>query len=373
MNRTFIPLASPNISDKAINSVVDVLKSGMLVQGKYVKGLEENIGKLLDVSHCSAVSSGTSSLHLSLLALGVGAGDEVIVPALSYVATANVVELIGATPIFVDINKDFTINVNQIESKITNKTKVIMPVHEFGLSADMDPIMSLANSYQLKVIEDAACALGSTYKEIPCGTIGDFGSFSLHPRKAITSGEGGLITTKDPELDLIIKTLRNHGIREGSFPMDFVEAGFNYRLTEMQAALVNDQIPILDDLIQTRNQLSKVYFDNLPTDKCRLPIIPDYAKTNWQTFHIVLQSEIERNKLRDFLIANNIQANYGAQCIPEMTYYKQKYGLNSLNEFPVAYEAYTCGLAIPLYEKLSKEDIKYISDKINDFFEENEE
>ncbi|MEO9483346.1 MAG: DegT/DnrJ/EryC1/StrS family aminotransferase [Ekhidna sp.] len=367
MSDKMIPLASPNISDAAIDSVVSVLRTGMLVQGTVVKELEKNISQYLNISHCSAVSSGTSSLHLSLLALGVGVGDEVIIPALSYVATANVVELIGAKPIFVDVKKDFTIDPKLIEEQITEKTKAIIPVHEFGLSVDMDPIIDLAKKHNFFVIEDAACALGSTYKDKLCGTIGDFGSFSLHPRKAITSGEGGLITTSSQELDRKIRTLRNHGIQPDSYPMNFVEAGFNYRMTEFQAALVNAQLELLSGLIETRNELAKIYFNKIDTNNCRLPIVPEYAQTNWQTFHIVLQSEEQRNELRDYLMTNRIQSNYGAQCIPEMTFYKNKYDLDSASKFPNSYEAYIQGLAIPLYEKLTVENINYISDCINDF------
>ena len=371
MNKKFIPLASPNISEEAINSVTSVLKSGMLVQGKVVNQLEGRICEYLGVPHCSAVSNGTSSLHLGLLALGVSAGDEVIIPALSYVATANVVELIGAKPVFVDVTKDFTIDTELIEEKISDKTKVIMPVHEFGLSADMDSIMDLAKKYSLGVIEDAACALGSTYKGNPCGTIGDFGSFSLHPRKAITSGEGGLVVTDSDLLDNKIKVLRNHGIKPGASPMDFVEAGFNYRMTEFQAALVDDQIDLLENILNTRNKLAEIYFEKINQENCRLPIVPEYAQTNWQTFHLVMDSEQERDDLRDYLKDHNIQSNYGAQCIPEVTFYKNKYQLNSSQQFPNALQAFNQGLAIPLYEKLTEEDINYISNCINNFFNGN--
>lgn len=363
-----IPLASPNISDEAIEKVVEVLKSGMLVQGNNVEMLENSISRFLNAPYCSAVSSGTSSLHLSLLALGVGVGDEVIVPALSYVATANVVEHVRAKAVFVDVKKDFTIDPDQIEDKITERTKAIIPVHEFGLPADMDPIMELASKNGIYVLEDAACALGSTYNGVPCGLIGDLGSFSLHPRKAITSGEGGLIITKNKDLDEKIRVLRNHGIEPGSMPLNFVEAGLNYRMTEFQAVLVNSQVEILENIIEVRNKFADIYFKNVDPNKCRLPIVPNYAMTNWQTFHLVLKSEEERDELKEYLTKNQIQSNYGAQCIPEMTYYKNKYGYDSKVLFPNAYEAYLQGLAIPLYEKLAEEKINYISNCINNFF-----
>ncbi|MBC6400286.1 MAG: DegT/DnrJ/EryC1/StrS family aminotransferase [Ekhidna sp.] len=363
-----IPLASPNITNIAIDSVVSVLRSGMLVQGKFTNQLENDICSYLNVSHCAAVSSGTASLQLALISLGVKPGDEVIVPALSYVATANVVELVGAVPVFVDVKQDFTIDVLLIEEKITDKTKVIMPVHEFGIAADMDAILNIAERHNLWVLEDAACALGSKYKEKYCGTLGDFGSFSLHPRKAITSGEGGLVVTNNAVFDKKIRTLRNHGIEPEVQPMEFSEAGFNYRLTDFQSALVLDQLTSLDNIIAKRNDLAAIYYQELKSNHFKLPVIPDYASSNWQTFQIILESEKTRNSLKDHLLRNKIQSNYGAQCITEVKFFKNKYQLDSLNEFPNALEAYNQGLAIPLYEKLTEENINHILNCINNFF-----
>ena len=187
----FIPLMIPDIQQQDIDAVVKVLQSGMLIQGAKVKELENNIAKYLGVKHAIAVANGTASLHLALIALGIGKGDEVIVPAFSYIATANVVELVGATPIFVDIDiKTFNINTNLIEKAITAKTKAILPVHEFGLACDITKVCELAKKHNLLVIEDAACALGARENGKFTGTFGNVGSFSFHPRKAVTSGEG---------------------------------------------------------------------------------------------------------------------------------------------------------------------------------------
>ena len=242
MKKEIIPLSKPNINERDISAVVKVLESGMLVQGKEVEELELLFSNYFNISASSLVSNGTSSLHLALVALGIGPGDEVIIPALSYVATANVVELVGATCVFVDTHpRYFNIDENKIESKITSKTKAIIPVHEFGLCANMIQIIEIAKKHNLFVIEDAACALGATLNGQLAGTFGDFGSFSFHPRKAITSGEGGLLITSNLKNDKIIKTLRNHGIENGSNPMNFINAGFNYRLTDIQAALLKRQ------------------------------------------------------------------------------------------------------------------------------------
>ncbi|MGE8513935.1 MAG: DegT/DnrJ/EryC1/StrS family aminotransferase, partial [Chryseobacterium culicis] len=198
MLSNFVPLASPDINETDINRVVDVLKSGMLVQGENVGLLENFFSDYLGAEYASALSNGTSTLHLALITLGIGAGDEVIIPAFSYVATANVVELVGAKCIFVDIDENtFNMDVNKIKEAITPNTKAIIPVHEFGLACDIENVMNIAREHNLYVIEDAACALGATQNNKKVGTFGDFGSFSLHPRKSITSGEGGILTTNN--------------------------------------------------------------------------------------------------------------------------------------------------------------------------------
>jgi perosamine synthetase len=366
MVEDLIPLARPDITDEDIAEAVRVLKTGMLVQGKEVQKLESDVSLFIQTNYCSAVSNGTASLHLALIALGIGPGDEVIIPAFSYIATANVVELVGARCIFVDIHpRYFNIDENKIEQAITSKTKAIIPVHEFGLSSDMNSIMALAEKHNLYVIEDAACALGATYDNKFVGSFGHFGSFSLHPRKAITSGEGGLLATSDPALDKIIKTLRNHGIEPGLFPLNFVLAGYNYRMTDFQAALVGSQFRRLDRIINYRNKLAEVYFSEITNKAILLPKIPPKAKHTWQTFHLLAENSTQRNKLSAYLKENGVLSNYGAQCIPAMSYYHEKYQFDTKITFPEAYRAYSCGLAIPLYERLNEIQIKKISYLIN--------
>jgi dTDP-4-amino-4,6-dideoxygalactose transaminase len=340
----------------------------MLVQGKEVFQLENATLNYIHTDYCNAVSNGTASLHLALIALGIGPGDEVIIPAFSYIATANVVELVGARCVFVDIHPGvFNIDESRIEKVITAKTKAIIPVHEFGLCANMPLIMILADRYNLFVIEDAACALGASVNSKYAGSWGHLGSFSLHPRKAITSGEGGLLLTSDPELDSKIKTLRNHGIEPGSNPLNFIAAGFNYRMTDIQAALAYSQFLRLESIIEYKSKLASVYFEEIHNPVIRLPEIPSGTRHSWQTFHILLESEQKRNNLMVLLKNSGIMTNYGAQCIPATTYYKNKYYHNPEIEFPNAFEAYTCGLAIPLYSQLKEKEVQFISKKINNF------
>ena len=358
----FIPLASPDITDDDINCVVNVLKSGMLVQGENVLALEKSFTNYHKNNHAIAVSNGTATMHLALLALGIGPGHEVIVPAFSYVATANVVELVGATCIFVDIElSTFTIDVTKIEQAITSKTKVIIPVHEFGLAADMDAIMKLAEKHNLIVLEDAACALGAKQNGKSTGTFGMFGSFSLHPRKSITSGEGGVLLTNNPEMNKKIRQLRNHGVEIVDGVMEFVEAGLNYRMTDFQAALVNNQMQRLDVTLAKKQQLAEVYFEELKNLNLFLPTVPKGRNHTWQTFHVILNASKNQKDSLAFLKQNNIGGNYGAQCIPAMKYFSNKYGIDAKDIFPNAYISYTQGIALPLYEKLTKENIKQIA------------
>lgn len=362
----FIPLAKPNIIEKDIELVVEVLKSGMLVQGKYVAELENAFTKLSSSKYASALSNGTATLHLALVALDIKAGDEVIVPAFSYIATANVVELVGARPVFVDIDiKTFNIDVTKIEEAITPKTKAIIPVHEFGLACDIKAVVDIAKKHNLFVIEDAACALGALYNNQHVGTFGNFGSFSLHPRKAISSGEGGVLLTNNTEYDKKIKILRNHGTEIIDGKMDFTEFGFNYRMTDFQAALVVSQINRLENSIHYKNKLAKIYYEEIKSEKIQLPFVPEYTTHTWQTYHVLIDKSINRDELIVKLKEKNIGVNYGAQCMPYMQSFKTKYNYNSEALFPNALLAYKQGLALPIYDLVTEEQIKYISTTLN--------
>lgn len=363
----FIPLASPDIQEEDINAVSAVLRTGNLVQGKQVEQLENNLAKYLGVQHCVAVTNGTATLHLTLVALGIGPGDEVIVPALSYIATANVVELVGARPVFVDITLDsFNINADLIEAKITPRTKAIMIVHEFGLAADMYRVKAICDAYQLWLVEDAACALGAKDQDIFAGTLGIAGSFSFHPRKAITSGEGGAIITSDDELASRIRALRNHGIDTmNKVKMDFILAGYNCRMTDFQAALLDSQLKRLDIILKQKQQIAERYLNEIKHPNIKLPVISEGKLPSWQTFHIVLQGPLKQAETIAKLLDAGIGSNYGAQCMPAQTYFLKKYKHYSQSEFPEAWTAYQSGLAIPLYEKLNNDQVTHIIQTIN--------
>lgn len=362
----FIPLARPDINEKDIEAVVQVLRSGMLIQGIHVQALEQSFAQYHHTKYAVAVSNGTATLHLALKVLGIGPGDEVIVPALSYIATANVVELTGATPVFVDTDPvTFNINADRVEEKITSLTKAIIPVHEFGLACDIEKVCAIANRHGLHVIEDAACALGAMQHGKPVGSFGIIGSFSLHPRKSITSGEGGVLVTNDEQLAIKLRQLRNHGIEMINGQMHFVEAGFNYRLTDFQAALAQSQFQRIGVILPYKQRLAEIYFSEIKNPKISLPVIPQGHNHTWQTFHVLLDESLDQQQVMQQLKEKNIGTNYGAQCIPAQEYYKTKYKEDAAALYPHAYRAYCKGLALPIYERLSEEQIIYIAQTIN--------
>ena len=363
-----VPLTTPSIQNADIENVVRVLQSGNLVQGRQVEALEDAVADFIGAKHVIAVSNGTASLHLALLALGIGPGDEVVIPAFSYVATANVVEIVGARPVFVDICvATCNIDTKQLAQAITAKTKAIIPVHEFGYPADMGTIMEIANKYGIPIIEDAACALGSEWQGIKTGAIGLVGSFSLHPRKAITSGEGGLLTTNDRSLAAFFRQKRNHGMMKSGAGIEFVSAGFNYRLTDIQAALVIGQLNRISEIAERRERLADRYNEYLVNNRFMKPARPLVGKTSWQSYHIILDDDVNREHLLSYLKGHQIEAHYGAQCIPVQKFYQEKYS-SQPHQFPNAYKAYAQGVVLPLFDQMSIEQSNHVINSINHFF-----
>jgi len=362
-----IKLASPTISKTAIRNVVKVLNSGNLVQGKYVEEFEKLLSEYLNIDHVVVVSSGTAALHLSLLTLNIKEGDEVIIPAFTFPATANVVEIIGAKPIFVDITlDDLCIDTSRIEQVLSQKTKAIIPVHEFGQSAKIDEILSLSKKYGFHVVEDAACALGAEYGSRKVGTFGDFGCFSFHPRKAITTGEGGAIVLNDEQYAKKLRSLRNHGITINNNSLEFILAGLNYRMTDFQAALGVPQMQCIESYIENRIKIAKVYSDAFQGKSwIKVPAKIENRREVFQTYHITIENG-KRNELMKYLFERGIQTNYGAQALNAQSFYSEKYRL-SPHSFPNAYHAYQNGLALPIGEHINEDLARKISNEIIKF------
>ncbi len=357
-----IKLSKPWIPEQAFDDVKTVLESGNLVQGVFAKRLEEEAAAYLGTRHAIAVSSATAALHLALMTYGIGAGDEVIVPAFTFPATANVVEITGATVRLVDIRvDDCCLHEDLIEGQITPFTKAIIPVHEFGQSADNDTIHAIAKRHGLIVIDDSACAFGAVYRGKKTGTTGNMGCYSLHPRKAITTGEGGFVVTDDDDRADKVRSLRNHGIVAHDGKIDFVYAGLNYRLTDIQAALGCAQLYATNELNAYRRRIASIYTQDLSqNEEIVLPREYNDRVHVYQTYHVVLPDTVDRDALIVRLKENGIETNYGAYALNALTYYKEKYGYKE-SDCPGAYRAYKHGLALPMGNHVSEDDAHFVA------------
>lgn len=359
-----IKLAKPYIPKKSYENIRQVLESGNLIQGEYVMEFERKVQEYLQVPYVKMVSSGTAALHLAMLALDIKPGDEVIVPAFTYPATANAVELVGAKPVLVDINlSDFCIDTNQIEQKITQRTKAIIPVHEFGQPANMKDILFIAEKYNLIIVEDAACALGSEFESKKVGTFGTIGCFSLHPRKAITTGEGGIVVTHDKLLAHKIDLLRNHGAEKNNGKLDFFLAGLNYRMTDFQAAMGLPQLEKIKEIIKVRKKQAENYNASLKEiDWIKIPSTFKNRKHVYQTYHVLIEYKT-RDELIKTLKEKGVETNLGAQALHCLTFYAEKYNYRP-NDYPNARKAYEQGLALPLGNHLKKGDLEKVVESI---------
>lgn len=364
-----IKLSIPSIGDDEYQAVERVLRSGQLVQGEECELFEQELAHYLACKEAIVVSSGTAALHLALVALGIGEGDAVLVPDFTFPATVNVVELVGARPILVDVDLNtYNITPENIQVAIDNwqgpeKLKAIMPVHEFGCPADMGKIMEIAKRYSLIVIEDAACGLGATHQGKKVGTFGHMGCFSFHPRKAITTGEGGAIATNDAELAAKLRIWRNHGMLKAEQGVKFVLPGFNYRLTNFQAAMGRTQLAKFDRWLQIRSTLQQLYRKELADTNL---LIPDERIGHaWQTFMVVLPRHLVRKAIIVILKEMGIETNLGAQAIHCQPYYQQKYPkMCTYHQGNIAAWLYTHGLALPLCQDYSAIDIQFISQQL---------
>jgi perosamine synthetase len=357
-----LKLSQPNISEEAIAAVVDVLRSGQLVHGSESEAFERELAAYLGWEDVILVSSGTAALHVALLALGIGQGDAVIVPDFTFPATANAVVMVGARPVIVDVEPhNYNLNPEAMEAAIMRWQgpeclRAVMPVHEFGCPADMVAISRIANSYGLAVIEDAACALGALCGDRKVGTMGDLGCFSFHPRKTLTTGEGGAIATHDRELAQVMRRLRNHGMERSASGMHFLHASTNYRLTNFQAALGRIQLPQLNGWIESRRTLVRCYLDGLvPLAAKGLLTFPEWNDGHsWQTFMVVLDNRFDRNKVIAEMWDQGIETSLGAQSLSTLGLYGDQ------DQLVVGPDLFISGLALPMFEQMNLKDVEHV-------------
>lgn len=355
-----IPLARPALGEEEVSAAAAVLRSGALVQGANVAAFEAALARRLSRRHAIAVSSGTAALHLTLLGLGIGPGDEVIVPAFTFPATANVVELAGATPVLCDIDpRTCNLEPSALPDLISPRTRAIMPVHEFGRPAAIAPIAATARDHGLILIEDAACALGAVLDERPCGSFGTAACISFHPRKILTTGEGGAIVTDDDALADRVQLLRNHGMRRSDAgDVAYETLGLNYRLTEFQAAIGCVQLERLDDLIAERRRLACVYAELLSGSGCMLPDDPPGGRSTYQTYHLLLPTAVDRVKVAARMHASGVACGIGASNLASTAHHQRLRGAAMARG---AGEAFRRGLAIPMYHGMTPSEQRIVA------------
>jgi perosamine synthetase len=379
-----VPLIKLEFTSHELEALQAPIKRGWVVQGPEVEKFESLVCEFTGAHYAIATSSCTTALHLSLLALGIGPGDEVIVPSFTFIASANAVEHCGAKPVFCDIDlKTFNIKTKGLEETIGPRCKAIMPVHLFGLSAEMAPIMELCSKNNLAIIEDAACALGGFYKNKHVGTMGNIGCISFHPRKIITTGEGGMIITNNKNISELCRSLRNHGAstsdlirhhKKDFLLPDYPLLGYNYRMTDFQAALGAAQMGRLEMVLEKRINRAERYRKLLYNiEGITLPEIPSYCQHGYQSFVITINDNkesqsivkdaerlgIKRNKIIALLQEKGIECRQGTHAVHCQQYYQKKYGLKR-DDLPNSYLAQEATLALPFYPQLTDEEQDYV-------------
>jgi len=372
-----IPIAQPCTGEAEWQAVREPILSGWLTQGPKVAEFEQNFAARHGVAHAIATSSCTTALHLSLVALGIGPGDEVIVPAFTWVATANVVLYCGATPVFVDVDPaTYNIAPARVAEALTPRTRAIIAVHLFGLCADIDRLQAVAG--EIPIIEDAACAAGAAYKDRPAGSLGRLGCFSFHPRKSITTGEGGMVTTSDEGLAETINRLRNHGAsvseeqrHHGPRPWllpEFNLLGFNYRMTDLQGAVGLVQLEKLDRFLDERERWAEFYTRELSEIPwLKTPVTSEGCRHGWQSYVCRIDETIAprpRNQIMQHLESLGVSTRPGTHAVHLLGCYRDRYGL-SPDDFPVARDCDRFTMSIPLHNRMVLEDFHYVVDALS--------
>ena len=366
-----VPFSKPYLRGDEGERVAATIATGWVSQGPRVREFEAAFAERVGSLDAVATTNCTTALQLALYVNGVGPGDEVIVPSLSFIASANAVWQNGATPVFADVDpRTYNIDPEAIERAVTSRTKAIMPVHQLGLPADMHPILGLAAEHGLAVVEDAACAIGSAYKGRRIGSLGPLACFSLHPRKVITTGEGGMIAVNDPEVATRLRTLRQHAmdvsdlVRHGAKDVvieRYPERGWNHRMTDMQATLGLCQLEALDEILAARTRLAARYTEALASiPGIEPPFDPDYAERTWQSYAVRLLPEAgDRTELMRALLHDGVPTRRGVMAAHEEEAYAGTAG-----PLPATEDVTRNTLMLPLFAGMTDAQQDYVIERL---------
>jgi dTDP-4-amino-4,6-dideoxygalactose transaminase len=364
-----IPIAKPVLDEIEAEAARQAVLSGWVTQGPQVADFESEFGAHVGASHACAVSSCTTALHLALLAVGVRAGDEVITASHSYIATANSIRYCGATPIFVDIEpRTYNLDPGRVAEAVTPQTRAILAIHQMGMPCDLPALLAVANRHGIALIEDAACAAGSEIRINgqwePIGRPrGEVACFSFHPRKVITTGDGGMLTTSKADFDRNFRLLRQHGmsipdvVRHGSPQVmfeDHVAIGYNYRMTDIQAAIGRKQLGRLPELVSRRRVLAARYQELLGNvEGVLLPAEPEWARSNWQSYCVRLPNRINQKAVMQELLDQGIATRRGIMCSHREPCYAEEKPRHDLRQSEIAQDH---AILLPLYAQMTEED-----------------
>jgi dTDP-4-amino-4,6-dideoxygalactose transaminase len=371
-----IPITKPALGEDEARAPYESIKSGWVTQGPKVAEFEKAVASYVGAKHGIATTSCTTGLHLALASIGVGRGDEVIVPSLTFIASANAVLYTGADVVFCEIDpRTFNIDPADIERRITRRTKAIMPIDQIGLACDIAAVNDIAKAHGIEVVEDAAPAIGESYKRRRVGSNAHQTVFSFHPRKVITTGEGGMITTDDDALADRARKLRAHGMSVSDLERHradhvIIEAyddlGFNYRMTDIQASIGLVQLRRLDDLLRIRRAKAKRYNEELAEIRgIQVPYVPPYAEHTYQSYCLRLTTEcrVDREELMTNLLRRGIATRRGVMASHLEKTYASRYGAVSL---PVTEEATRTTMLIPLYATMTDDEQTYVIDALRE-------
>jgi dTDP-4-amino-4,6-dideoxygalactose transaminase len=364
-----IPIAKPYLGELEAQAAYDTILTGWITQGPRVAEFEEKFAAYTGAKYAVAVSNCTTGLHLAMLVAGIGPGDEVICPSMSYIASANSVTYVGAVPVFAEVGTDYNLDLEDAARKISPRTKAILLVHQIGLPGNIDGFRALADKHGLVLIEDAACAAGSSYKGKKIGSHSDLVCFSFHPRKVISTGDGGMVTTGNEAWYQRMKLLRQHGmsvndrVRHESSKVifeDHIEVGYNYRMTDIQAAVGIHQLARLDWLVEERRKIAARYQEAFgDISFLRLPAEPNDCTTNWQSYSIYLKPAcpISRNELMQKLLDAGIATRRGVMTTHRETAYHSK---NPDLSLPISEDLADRSIIIPLFIPMDAADIETV-------------